>query len=135
MAYSSLYLDLHKIYPYMKNTAFIEQIRDLLAQDRLQEALRQLNELLEGSPKLKQAIIQSRRYESIENSIHAGVVSFENANMEKNKIALSILNLLDELEGNTPDPSPISEAAKEPTIIQNAEKIYNIKHIDKADFS
>lgn len=118
----------------MKDHKFIQNIRELIASGHLSKALQQLQPFLQDSPKLNEAILQSSRFIEIQKQIRIGVVSDETADLKKNQIRASVLDLLDELEGKGTDPL-IKEAASQPQIIQNAEKIYNIDHIDKADFS
>lgn len=53
--------------------------------------------------------------------------------IERNKINHALLELIDRLDSGA-DNHAKSETPK-PSIIQNAEKIYNINHIDNANFS
>ena len=118
---------------------FIGQLRKYLAEDKLNLVLQQLQTFLKNSPQLDQAILQTARYNDIRGQINTGIISHENANMEKNKIRKALIELLNEIEKSTKSPDlvlEIEQAIKiQPTIQQNAEKIYNINTIDKAKFS
>ncbi|MFN0200106.1 MAG: hypothetical protein ACKVTZ_01215 [Bacteroidia bacterium] len=120
-------------------TEFTSQIRSLMEQDNLSTAISQLSTFLKESTLLDEAIQQSARYTDVMRQIRLGVVKLEDANVEKAKIRLAILDLLRIMEDNseTPNQQPKAEKpAKEgKTIIQNADKIYNIDHIDNANFS
>lgn len=115
-------------------TIYVAAIRKLIANDNLPEAIRQLNALFKNSAKLNEAILQSARFEDISRQIRIGVVTAEEANLEKNKIRMGILDLLNTLEVSD-DPGLAQEIEnKAITVIQNAEKIYNIDRIDNANF-
>lgn len=118
----------------MKDHQFIQNIRNLIAKDQLSKVFQQLQQFLQDSPKLNEAILQSGRFAEIQTQIRTGLVSQDTANLAKNQIRASLLDLLNELEGKGTDPL-IKEVASQPQIIQNAEKIYNIDHIDNANFS
>lgn len=118
----------------MKDHPLIQQIRGFIAKNKLEKALQQLQMLLAGSPELNEAILQSSRFAEIQTQIRLGVISDEAASLTKNQIRLGLLDLLDELEGDGTDLN-IKAIASQPKIIQNAEKIYNIDHIDNANFS
>jgi len=145
----------------MKYDAFLQEIRDLIARDRLDEALPLLRSLLDNSPQLDEVIHQSGRFAAIRNQIRLGVVSHEEANLTRNQISHAMLELLSEIEAqelekpalkqemegaiaNLNSENVISDATitaagdvhigdKQAT--QQAEKIYNIGEIDNADFS
>ncbi|MBK7408119.1 MAG: hypothetical protein IPJ40_08680 [Saprospirales bacterium] len=55
--------------------------------------------------------------------------------MTKNQIRDGLLGLLREIEEQEQNPAIREEIAKTNATYQIAEKIYNITHIDKADFS
>ena len=118
---------------------FIAHIRDLIAKDKIDTAIQELKKLLEGSPRLTEVLQQSARYHRIITEQRLGVVDAAIANLEQNKISLGLLELLDLIaEEVQTDPTILNEMANfgnAKTIIQNAEKIYNINHIDNANFS
>jgi len=123
----------------MNNKVNIKKIRDLIAKDELKIAFQQIQELLVNSPKLDAAILQSSRYNGIQNQIHAGIVSYENAEVATNQIRSGLLDLLRKIEDLDENDFLTSEentaAAKSSTTTQKADKIYNIEKIDNANFS
>jgi len=118
----------------MQDQHIYAQIRAKIGQGKLQPALQDLKQLLENSPKLDEVIHQSGRFKDIQKQIHMGTVSQENATLTKNQISSGLLALLREMETGESEPT-IQEAANEPQVLQQAEKIYNIQHIDQANFS
>lgn len=108
----------------------------MIAHDQLPEAILALQNLLSGSPKLDEAILQSARFEDIRKQIRLGTASFENANLTKNQIRAGLLDLLQTVEEKKGEPAigeEMDKAVKH--IVQYAEKIYNIGHIETANFS
>lgn len=77
---------------------FLRQIRDLIAADELEAALLQLRGLLEHSPKLDEAILQSGRFQDIRKQIRKGTVSYAEASLTKNQIRAGLLDLLREIK-------------------------------------
>ena len=115
------------------------QVRKLISTDDLPEALRLLQELLKNSPQLKDVVLQSGRLSDIGQQIRLGLVDVTQANITKNQIRAGLLELLAEIETQE-NPVPevryeLKRCAAGKTIVQQAEKIYNIEKIDKADFS
>jgi hypothetical protein len=85
----------------------------------------------------RQVIQIAARFATNERQQHAGTLTQEDFNLERNRINAALLELIAQL----PEPS-VGTANMENThnaggkvIIQNAEKIYNIDHIDNAHFS
>lgn len=118
----------------MQRSAFIEQVRELIAEDEIKLVLQKLQLFLKGSPQLSDAIQQSGRFTALQRQIMRGVIDDRAAELSHNQIRANLLDLLDEMEGKGSD-TKIQAVMKDPTVIQNAEKIYNIEYIDKADFS
>lgn len=119
--------------------SFHTHIRQLIASDELSQALRLLQELLQNSPKLNEAILQSGRLSDISRQLRLGLIDQDQASLTKNQIRAGILELLDEVEAQEkirPElQGEVERFAAGTTVIQNAEKIYNIEKIDNADFS
>jgi hypothetical protein len=86
---------------------FTEQIGNLIAKDELSKAIGLLKKLLDKSPKLDEAIIQSARFNDIMKQVRLGVVDFEQANITKNKIRYAILDLLRDMEESVESNSEI----------------------------
>ena len=82
----------------MDTNAFLSNIRDLIAHDDLTAALLQVRGLLENSPKLDEALLQSARFHDIRKQIRLGMVSHEEANLTQNQIRAGLLDLLREIE-------------------------------------
>ena len=117
---------------------FIDNIRTLIAKDDFKTAIQQLSDLLKDSPLLDQAVQQSARYNNVMRQIRLGVVDFQSANIAQNQIRLGVLALLREIEEQEQVPdikAEVEKYQKAITIIQNADKIYNIDKIDTAHFS
>lgn len=118
---------------------FPAQVRQLIAADDLSEALRLLQDLLKNSPKLNEVLLQSARLSDISRQIRLGIVHPDQANLTKDQIRNGLLELLVEIETQEtalPDVrAELDRFTGGKTIVQHAEKIYNIEKIDKADFS
>lgn len=122
-----------------ENTHFCDQVRQLIAKDDLPRAITLLRDLLKNSPKLDEAIIQSARLSDVSRQIRLGTVSADQANQDKNQIRAGLLELLNEIETreqSLPEvQAEVTRFASQASIIQHAEKIYNIDKIDNANFS
>lgn len=122
-----------------ENTSFCDQVRQLIAVDDLPGAITLLRDLLKNSTKLDEAIMQSARLSDIGRRMRLGLVDDSQSNLEKNQIRAGLLALLDEVETQErtiPElRDEISRFASQTTIVQHAEKIYNIDKIDNANFS
>lgn len=146
----------------MTHKNFLDGIRNLVANHETDKAIQQLRLLLENSPLLDEAILQSTRFQDIRKQIRHGTVSREDASLAQNQINAALLGLLREIEAQSEEPSIREEMNKAIVILnsknvvvgsdikaggdvhigdkntitsQNAEKIYNIDKIDKANFS
>lgn len=146
----------------MNHPSFIPQIRELIARDELKAAIDQLRTFLEKTPKLDEILHQSGRFENIRQQIRLGTVSHPEANLTQNQIRAALLDLLSEIETQGQQPALCAEMEravvvensknvvvgatitaggsvdigdKYTTVTQNADKIYNINHIDNANFS
>lgn len=92
------------------NQTFHKKIRQLIANDELKEAIHLLQELLQNSPKLNEAILQSARLNDVSRQIQLGTIEYDQANLTKNQIRKGILDLLDEVDAKQP---VVPEAWKE----------------------
>lgn len=117
----------------------LSSLRDLIAKDRLDDALQQLRTLLDNTPQLDEALLQSARWNDIRKQIRLGIVSHEDAMLTKDQIKKGLLDFLREIEEQGEKPGIREEVEQaildQKVIIQNAEKIYNIGKIDNANFS
>ncbi|MEQ1745729.1 MAG: hypothetical protein ABMA02_09905 [Saprospiraceae bacterium] len=118
---------------------FLNQVRQHIGSDETAEAIRLLQNLLEKSPKLSEVLLQSARLADIARQVRLGLVEDKQAALVKNQIRAGLLELVDEIEAKeTAIPEvreEIARVAASVTIVQNAEKIYNIEKIDNANFS
>lgn len=78
----------------MNTNRFIQQIREFIAENKLDAALRQLRALLENSPLLDQVLHQSGRFEAIRRHIRLGTVSHADAALTENQIRAGLLDLM-----------------------------------------
>ncbi len=119
--------------PYtMKQT-----LQTLLAEGKTAQVLAELRKLSLSDSELTNAILQtSARFAEMERQQHAGTLAQTELGIERNKINAALLAMIDRLDDGVGVTSSQTAATTAPqTIVQNAEKIYNINHIDKADFS
>jgi hypothetical protein len=123
----------------MSTSNFLSEIRNDISNDRLDAALQKLNPFLDDSPLLNEALQQSGRFAAIQKQIRLGMVSHEQSTLTINQIRAGILELVSEIteleESREDIKSEVTQAAASIQITQQAEKIYNIQQIDKADFS
>lgn len=136
------------------------QIRQLIAKNELSTALQSLQNILAHSSKLSEIIQQNARFAALSEQIRLGTVRYDDATLTQNQILMSLLDLINEMEKESLNPEVAAELEK-PVLVQNsknvvigstiqaggdvhigdknigqqADKIYNIKHIDNADFS
>lgn len=82
----------------MDNKIFLSLIREKLTQNELNQVISQLKLLLDNSPKLNDLLIQSARYNDILLQIKQGVINYENTNISKNQVRLSLLELIDKIQ-------------------------------------
>lgn len=116
------------------NQDVIIAIRENIAADELQEAISALGKLLQGKPSANELTALSGSYQEALRQERLGIASLDQINRTKNLIRMGLLGLLDGT-GQQPVSEKLPDSAKETGTHQNAEKIYNIGHIDKADFS
>jgi hypothetical protein len=118
---------------------FLSEIRDDISNDRIAVALQKLKPFIGDSPLLNEALQQSGRFAAIQQQIRLGVVSHKESTLAMNQIRAGILELISEIsaleESHEDIKQETTQAAARVQINQQAEKIYNIQHIDKADFS
>ncbi len=106
------------------------QIQQLIAEARLEEALTALKDSVPAHLKNEVLQLQSRLNE-LQRKIRLNIISEDEANLEHNKITAAALDLCNQIDSSI----PTADTPTGKTIIQNAEKIYNIDRIDNANFS
>lgn len=89
----------------MTNQEFIQDIRNLIAQDELATALQKLRATLKNAPKLNEVLQHSGRFQYIRKQIRLDTVSHAEATLTQNQIRFGLLDLLTEIEseGKQPD--------------------------------
>ncbi len=122
----------------MKQKSFLDSIRDLLARDEISQALESLRGLLDGSPALQEVLLQSGRFAALSRQVRLGTISHHEATLTQNQLRSGLLELVQEIEGQTRQGEPQAELERyshTAGTVQHAEKIYNIGKIDNANFS
>jgi len=113
----------------MDAKSFLDNIRDLIANDDLTGALQQLRKLLDNSPKLDEAILQSARFQDIRKQIRLGLISHAEANLTQNQIRAGLLDLLREIENSVggtsshPDTKTLREEMEHAISIVNSKNV------------
>lgn len=113
----------------MTNVVFIQQVRDLVGKNELNNALGLLRSILEHSPKLDEAIHQSARFQAIRKQIRLGVVSHAEATLTENQIRVALLDLLSEIEETTKENSIYTNSASLCSELEKAISIINSKNV------
>ncbi len=113
----------------MTTTQFLQQIRDLIARNDLADALQQLRLLLDSSPKLDEAILQSARFQDIRKQIRLGTVSNAESNLTQNQIRAGLLDLLRDIEDNTAETSARPDAPALRAEMEHAISVVNSKNV------
>lgn len=113
---------------------YLTTIRDAVRKDKIEIALKLLQELVTDAKELTEVLTQSGRYAAIKKEIRLGTVNWETASQEKNRIRWAILDFLTELEieeiENETVKRATSQATSSPVFNQYAERIYNIDKIE-----
>lgn len=82
----------------MNYTLLFEEIRALIAKNRLKTAFDLMGKLLNNSPALDEAILQSARWHDIRKHIRQGTLSRNEIDLNLNQIRTGMLDLLREIE-------------------------------------
>ncbi len=117
----------------------ISNIRDLIGNGKLTQALAELNAWAQqnaDSEVQNTVTLLSGQNIKNERSYQSSLIGSEDYDVKCTKISNAVLALLNDLKPTTTS-TKVTEKNNDSgkTVIQNAEKIYNINHIDKADFS
>ncbi len=115
------------------------EIRSLIARDEVDTALEKMQDLLQNSSYSNEFILQSARWSDVSRQVRLGLVNSNQADQAKNHVREELIKLLRKIElsesFSPPAPEEDEKHDSEEAIIQRAEKIYNIKKIDQANFS
>ena len=113
----------------------IQNLKTQIALGDIDHVLKQLNQSLEGSSHHNDIIMISGRLANLQKQVRMGIISQSQATLTNNQINASLIDFLDQLDKNnsTTNQTPTNQSGT--TIIQKADKIYNIDNIDNANFS
>jgi hypothetical protein len=119
---------------------YFSSIKTAVAEDDLPTAYAELQKMLEGSPLLNELTLQEGRFAQLNGQIRQGTISTSDANLTSAQLRKATVDLVNLIEAKNDTVPAVAEevatvAAKQTTIHQTADKIYNIEKIDKADFS
>ena len=111
----------------MTNTeSFINSIRDYVSNDGLEIAFLKLRQFLKDSPQLDAVLLQSARFRAVMKQIHSGTIDHSSAEITRNQITVSVLELLREIEKQA--KSPVLQAEMTEAILIS-EEIYEYQKI------
>ncbi len=96
----------------METNQLLLHIRQQIAEDNIRDSIVLLQQLLLNSPRLNEVLLHSARHEGITKQIRLGIIDWENAELEKNKIRLGLLDLLQEVEKQTKEPKTREELTR-----------------------
>ena len=102
----------------MKSNEIFEEIGKLIAQDELDLVIKKLQTFLKGSSLLDELILQSARYNGVMKQIRLDTISFEDANLTRNKIRYALIDMLRIIEESAEDNPEIGKEVEK----VNAEK-------------
>jgi hypothetical protein len=117
-----------------------ELLKALLRAGKTAQAFEQLEQTAIPDADLqKQIIVLSARFETMKMQNRLGTADHATLDMQRNQINLALLELIDQLEPPNPPATTPNQSVKgnkaTKSIVQNADKIYNIERIDNAHFS
>lgn len=96
----------------MKTKKIFNHIRELINQDKLFEAIRLINTLLQNSPKLDDVILQNAQLNRISSEIRMGTIDYKESDIVKNKIVTSLLHLIRDIENHAEINEEIKKEVK-----------------------
>lgn len=116
---------------HMKST-----LQQLLSDGKTDQVIAELRRLTAPDPYLhEQFLLLAGRQAELERKTIAGTSSADDLDIERNKIRAALLILVKKLREEGTGDNATTASISGTTVIQQAEKIYNINHIDNADFS
>ena len=90
----------------------LDKITQLIANGDLEDAIKQLSELLKHTKHLDEILVQSARYNDLKKQIRMDEVNFENADLTKNKITFALIELMNEIEEELTSNPVVKEEIK-----------------------
>lgn len=79
----------------------IDKLRDLIGKNEIEEVIRRLKVYSVGSNTLTPIIMQEGKWSKLKMDFINGVISREEEVLERNKIALSLLQIIDEIKSRS----------------------------------
>lgn len=113
-----------------------QNLQQLIAEGKIAQAMEQLLQATASDKDLHHEVLAvSARFAHYEKQVHGNTADSNWLATERNKINAAVLFIIDKLPNEEVSDKTIPLVKEGKTIIQNADKIYNIKHIDNANFS
>lgn len=109
----------------MTRQELIQNIRNLIANDDLSQAIARLKALLENTPLLNEVLHQSGRFENIRKLVRLGMVSHSEANLTQNQIRTGLLELVSEIESQSEVPVLGAEIERAISIVNSKNVVVN----------
>lgn len=91
---------------------YCRRLRQLIGENELESVFQELTRLLQNSPRLDEAIMQSARWSDLQKQVSLGLLSYEQSEIGKNKIRTGLLALVKEVEKKMTDPAIDEEMAE-----------------------
>lgn len=104
---------------------YIDEIMEMIADNELEEAMKELKDLTKGSPEFSKIIHASSRFNDVMDQALQGTIDFENANLEKNGIRFALIKIVNELYDNQ-DLNPKMVKDVDEYVAERASKINTI---------
>jgi len=107
-----------------------------LSEGKTDQVIAELRRQTAPDPYLhEQLLLLSGRQAELERKSIAGTASADDLDIERNKIRAALMDMVRKLPEEGTGDNATTASISGTTVIQKAEKIYNINHIDNADFS
>jgi hypothetical protein len=87
----------------MKIDTFCNNLLHLISEDKLQQVVKKLRIQLNDSPHLNEIILHSARLTELEKKERIGIINLEDSLVNRNKLRIALLNLIEEVRSNVQD--------------------------------
>ncbi len=87
----------------MASNTYGQRLRQLVQDNEIDTVIRELSDLLQNSPHLDEALLQSARWNDLKKQIRLGQLPYEQSNVSRNQIIAALLELISEIEEKTSD--------------------------------
>ncbi len=113
------------------NNIFATKIQELVAEDKIDDAIIELSKLANNSNWTREVIMQSAKFNDIEKHLRNGTLSFEEVTIHKNRVRNAILDISSRINNSTnnslkEDIETIEKWDKKEEVIAILESIYKI---------